>query len=104
MYFVVYLLNDRINIIVPKTWIRDSDEQMEKFVNRGLNSNQKILCFWSQNPFAFDSNGRPKMEFFPNSNKQATNFPEEGWHLCKLKRFHSGFFVFYLYFKRSFRY
>lgn len=99
MYFVVYLLNDRINIVVPQTWICDYQPQMEKFINRGLNSNQTFLCFWSQDPLAFESNGQPKPEFVPNVFTHAVKFPEGGWHLCKIKRFHGMFFLYVVVFK-----
>lgn len=87
MYYIVYLLKDKINIIVPQTWIKDINDHIEKFINSGLNSSQKFLCFWTESPHAFDENGRPKLNFEPDSNAEiADRFPHTGWHICKLKK------------------
>lgn len=49
MYYVVYLIHPRKYIVVPCHWVRDGETTvLEKFVDRGLNSNQKHLVFWSR--------------------------------------------------------
>lgn len=52
MYFLAYLVSSKLNVIVSKTWIYDIDTHWQKFVNNGINRNQKFLCFYSERPGA----------------------------------------------------
>lgn len=48
-YYVLYLINPRVFVVVPYNWLRGGDSSiLEKFVDKGLNSNQKHLCFYSR--------------------------------------------------------
>lgn len=94
MYFIVFLVKDRKTIIVPKNWIKNIDEQIEKFINNGLNSNQRMLCFWTDDVAAFE-NGKPKHDFLLDPKYGlAESFPATGWHICKIKRAKGNFFIY----------
>lgn len=92
MYFIVYLIDQKINVSAPHSWIRDIEKHLEKFINYGLNSYQNYRVFWTDNVDAFDDDLVPKPSFKPNYSAGFTNqFPAEGWYLCRLKRFKSMF-------------
>lgn len=84
MYFVVQLLNPKISLIVPKTWVKGIDGHWEKFVNRSINRNQVFLCFYSEKPEALDDTLRPNGNFVPNFDEMGENFPDAGCYHAKL--------------------
>lgn len=87
MYFIVYLVDQKMNVSVPHSWIRDIEKHLEKL---GLNSYQNYRVFWTDDVRAFDENLVPEQGFKPNYSAGFTSqFPEEGWYLCRLKRFRS---------------
>lgn len=87
MYFVVFLIHDGINIIIPNNWIKNFDDHLEKFLNSGLNSSQKFLCFWTECPQAFTRDGKPKSDYSPDLNiGMAERYPQTGWYVCKIKK------------------
>lgn len=98
MYFVVFLIHDGINIIVPKTWIKDCDDHLEKFLNFGMNSSQNFLCYWTECPEAFTSDGQAKLDYPPDNNKgMANRYPETGWYVCKIKKCRSKLYFTYYF-------
>lgn len=54
MYYVVYLLDPHVNVIVPTKWIYKYNEQVVKFINNGLNQNQKHTIFYTENDNAYN--------------------------------------------------
>lgn len=69
MYFVVFLetIAESKYVVIPITWINNGPDLWQKFVNKGLNTNQTHLCFYSKkNNQAFDGNGKIKETFLPN--------------------------------------
>lgn len=92
MFYVVYLVDFKKNIIVPENWILHIQDHLEKFINNGLNKNQTFACFFTNNPMAFHENGTPRTDFRPSCNNQfSEQFPDEGLYMVKLKRFQSKF-------------
>lgn len=66
--YVVYLKVARMYAVIPYHWLRDGDTKvLEKFVNKGLNSNQTHICYYSTLVSAEESAAHPP-------NHQA-NFP-----------------------------
>lgn len=90
MFFVVFLLEPEVNIVIPKSWILDIDKHWEKFVNNfRINSSQRFLCFWSEEAYA-QVNGEPNPNFQPNFNNNLNHrFPAEGCYYGKLVNFNS---------------
>lgn len=92
MYFVVYIRKLKKNVVLPSKWIRDIDDHLEKFINYGINSSQKFLCYYTNNEAAFDNEMRPNPNFQPNF---ATRMIDEididgqygGCFVAKLKKF-----------------
>lgn len=88
MYFVAYLVNERMHIVVPHSWISGVNAHIAHFINRGINSNIKVLVFWTNNDEAFNANGAPRVDYQPNQNASLTStFPNDGWYQCYLRRF-----------------
>lgn len=88
MYFIVFLLPTRKNIVVPYSWIDAVHLHIEHFVNYGVNSNIKIKVFWTNKSEAFDANGTPRIDYEPNFNAGSSNiFPNEGWYFGLLRKF-----------------
>lgn len=93
MYFIVYLENLRKNVILPKTWIKDIDDHMEKFLNYGLNTVQRFMCFYTKNELTFDPiNGSPYENYPANFDLPLNNtIDDEGFYTCQLKKFKSKY-------------
>lgn len=53
MFFVIYLPPLKKNVIVPTEWIFDVGNHLEKFINKGLNTNQWFLCYYTTKTAAF---------------------------------------------------
>lgn len=59
MFYVVYLTDAEVFLVIPCKWLRDgAGYVLEKFVDKGLNSNQKHLCYWSRHTDAVVKNRR----------------------------------------------
>lgn len=93
MFFIVFFLEAVMHKVVPHTWIHGLSEQLEKFINFGLNKNQKFMAFYTDSADAFDDNGVPRPDFVPDFNlSHRNNFPAEGLYLCKLVKFRGKFY------------
>lgn len=92
MYFIVYLIRQKQNVIFPITWVRENEKNLENFVNDGLNSNHTYYCFWSHNDGAIKENVEPNAAYSPRFNIGLENtFPNEGCYLGKIIHFCSKF-------------
>lgn len=90
MFFVVYFVAAAIHKVVPHTWINGISDHLEKFINNGLNRNQKFTVFYTNSIEAFDENSMPKADFLPNFNVSRHRvFPNEGLYLGQLTSFRS---------------
>lgn len=88
MYFVVFIVGAKTNVVVPHSWIKEIDSHLEHLINNGLNSNVKFDIFWSNNPQAFNNDGIPLGSYQPIAfNTCASQFPNEGWYKGQIKRF-----------------
>lgn len=87
MYFVVYFIAIKQYTIIPKNWVRNGDEMIEKFINYSINRNQEHLCFWSSQK---DENDEPRGE--PNFEAEISDTILQNGEMCfkgKLKKFFS---------------
>ncbi|XP_031630860.1 uncharacterized protein LOC116345565 [Contarinia nasturtii] len=90
MFYVVYLINPRLNVIVPQKWILNHEKQLEKDMFFGVNSNQVVLCYYSSD--AYNHQGEPDTEILPNFNLPIDcEFPNEGCYKAKIKVFKMNF-------------
>lgn len=92
MYFVVYIRKLQKNVVLPATWIRDIDDHLEKFINYGINSSQKFLCYYTNNEAAFDDEMHSHPDFKPNFAARMideidTDGQYDGCFIAKLKKF-----------------
>lgn len=87
MYLVCYVILARTNAIFPVNWIKDNKSQIVKYINRGLNSNQKLLGYFSQRRFNEIQNGQNPSDFQPNfSLPMGTEFPGDGCYFVLPKK------------------
>lgn len=71
--------------VIPDQWLYDSQNQKEKFLNYGINSNQLHVCFWTNEPRARDPNGIISENYAPDFNAPYTStFPSVGCYLCQV--------------------
>lgn len=73
MYFVVYLVELKKNVILPTGWIKDVSLHLEKFINNSLNRSQALLCYFTTNPAAFDDKNCPRTDWTPNFSSMVTS-------------------------------
>lgn len=89
MYFVIFANSLQKHLIVPDRWIQDNN--FEKHVHHGLNTNQLYRCFYTSKAEAFDGNGEPKREYPVNHRLDlitADVAPQGDFNvLCQLRRF-----------------
>lgn len=96
MFFVVFFLAAQVHRVVPRTWIYDISKHVEKFINNGLNRNQKFSVFYTDSNDAFDENDIPKLNFVPDftandRNARQNIFPNHGVYECNLQSFRCKF-------------
>lgn len=87
MFYVAYLLQPQVNIVVPIDWVYQSEKQWQKFVNSGLNINQTHRIFYTENPNAFNEKDEPFEGYVPDFTVNAGEFPDEGCYEGKLVKF-----------------
>lgn len=96
MYFVVYILQAKKNVVVPYSWIKGIDSVIENFINNGVKPTYRFQVFWTDSRDAFDREDLaedlgedvPSTNYAPNINASTTStFPHEGWYTCFIKKF-----------------
>lgn len=91
MFYVAYLLQPKVNIVVPVSWIYQNDKQWQKFVNAGLNTNQTHRIFYTKNPAAWNDNDEPVESYVADFMMDAQEFPDDGCYEGKLVKFFREF-------------
>lgn len=86
MFFVVFLIDAKQFIVIPKNWLQNVDALWEGFVNYGINKNIRRTCYYSTQDGAKAANGIPNSNFTPNFDAPRGNqFPcTEGTFLCRV--------------------
>lgn len=96
MYFIVYIIKAQKYVVIPERWILNVEDHFEKFLNYGVNSNQKFVCFWSNSPAARDENGIIDLDspadFFASRN---SIFPADGCYDCQIRKAKGNFSSIY---------
>lgn len=90
MYFIVYLLEPKQHVVIPSYWIYDEEGDLwDKFVNTGLNSSQKYLCYWASADNSNEGLGAPNDFVEANFDaSRSARFPvNEGTYLCRIIKF-----------------
>lgn len=87
MFFVCYVILARKNVVFPMHWFKDHNLLMVKYINQRLNSNQRLLAYYSGNSFNQIENGLSPNEFQPNFDlSMDVSFPEEGCYFVLPKK------------------
>lgn len=105
MFFVVFLTNIEVNVVVPIEWVYNLNDQWQKFINSGLNSNQLHRVFYTENSCAYMNNQASNQadgEPIPNYENldftlNADSFPDEGCYCGKLIKFFGKNMFIYIY-------
>lgn len=87
MFFIVFLCEPKVNVVILHNWIYEIEKQWAKFLNNSINRNQKYLCYYSEELCALDARGRPNINWMPdwrNVIASTTVFPEAGFYHGKL--------------------
>lgn len=89
MYYVVYLIHFEVYIIIPYTWIRESEKMMQKFIRNGVNCAQTHWCFFSDYPEAhaiLSGHSVPNIKYEADFNAlQSEKFPcNKGIFQCRV--------------------
>lgn len=88
MYFVAYIVQPSVNVVVPHAWIKHFGKIIESFLNNGITSNQYFSVFWTNNSDAFGPEGIPHHDYPPNMNaSEHAVFPQEGWYSSQIRCF-----------------
>lgn len=90
MYFVVFLCEPQRYAVIPCHWVRDdNDEIWDRFINRGLNSSQNYLCYWSSENNSEQYLGAPSGFMRPNFTAPINiQFPcDEATYICRIVKF-----------------
>lgn len=92
MYFIVYIVSIKRNVVVPYHWLREVRLHTEKFMNNGVNRNQQFRVFYTDDANAFDVNGLPRLSYGSNVRASYRSvFPEEGWYRCRIVKFKGNY-------------
>lgn len=102
MFFVAFLLNPEVNVVVPVEWVYKIGEQWRKFINRGLNTNQVHRVFYTENPSAYmNDQASNQVDGEPIANYEnldfgldADTFPDEGCYKGNLIKYFGKYSIF----------
>lgn len=102
MYYIVYLLKPKKNVVIPMPWVSEGKKHLEKFVNNAINCNQIYLCYYSQEDHAL-LDEQPNPDFVPDFRSSMNiDFPNTGCYYEKLVQFKGIFVVFFFKFNSYF--
>lgn len=98
MYYVVYLIDFDLFIVVPIFWIREDTKMLRKFVKKGMNNSQTHLCFYSRLEEAqvtVNEENIPDINLKPNFNiEMGGTFPcDAGVFHCRVVSFYGEYFA-----------
>lgn len=95
MFFIVHFDSIKTNVIIPPNWIKGINDQMEKFINYGINCNQLHRCFFTLDESAYDENGCPKLNYKPNFDMPLRNdLNGDGCFYGKIRKYKGKEFIF----------
>lgn len=97
MFFVAFLINPEVNVVIAPHWVYQHEVQVQKFINKGLNANQIHRIFYTENSRAFEQNGEPSVNYEPDFTFDAVCFPDEGCYDGKLIKFFRKFWYLFRY-------
>lgn len=100
MYFIVFLLEPKKYAVIPCFWVLDENEAIwDRFVNSGLNSSQKYLCYWASENGSERYRGAPSEYVAPNfAANRSLQFPcNEGTFLCRIVKYRSKLFYLFIF-------
>lgn len=89
-FFAVRLIESNQFIAIPEEWIRDLNPIVfEKFANKGLNTDQPHVCYFSNQESAKTANGEPNPSFVPNFNaSRSVEYPcADGTFYCQILKY-----------------
>lgn len=89
MYFIVYLVEPKVHVVIPTYWIFGAHDKLwDKFVNSGVNSSQKYLCYWLSENNSIEFLGAPNDRQPDFTAKRVSHFPcSEGTYVCRIVKF-----------------
>lgn len=88
MFFIAYFLQSGEHRVIPYKWL--SGINYESLINNGLNRNRNFRAFYTNDKEAFGTHGVPKETYVPDPNAQGQMFPNAGWYLCRIRKFHGN--------------
>lgn len=97
MYFVVFIYKSNKHHVIPYSWVQEIKSNLEKFINKGLNSSQIFTFFYSEREGAIDENGRPNVNYPAIFTNNTTVFPEEGCYYGKISKYFGNICFYFLY-------
>lgn len=75
MFYAAFLIKPHKNVAIPVNWVYQHDKQWPKFVNMGLNPNQKHRVFFTDK---WIENREPIQNYVPDFDLDAEKSPDEG--------------------------
>lgn len=87
MFYVCYIVKARKYAVFPANWLKDHKNQLKKFINSGLNSNQSLLAYYSQTQSEEIESGRSVLECPPDFELNTNvDFPADGCYMVIPKK------------------
>lgn len=78
MFFIAFLVEPKIHVVLPVTWVYDYEKIIQKFIRKSINSNQKCLIYYSKKTVGGIPDGgidanftAPTSEIFPIHGEEA---------------------------------
>lgn len=92
MFFVCYVVKAGRYGVFPANWLKDYRTLFEKYINNSLNSNQRLLAYYSQEQLDQIENGQSPINFQPNFQLSINlKFPATACYLVLPKKYFDQF-------------
>lgn len=89
MFYIAYLLDAKIHVVIPVTWVFNHEEIVQKFMRNAVNSNQKHLIYYNKETFNGIPDGRIDSNFTAPKRNDFPFIGEEACFIAKLTHYFS---------------
>lgn len=97
MWYVVQLITPVKNRVIPQSWIKEINNQMEKFLNNRINTAQEFTVFYSEELGAVDLDGKPNENFIPDFDLEPiAEFPSAGRYKARILKAKSKYLLIFV--------
>lgn len=91
MFFIAFLMDAEIHVVIPVTWVYDYEVLIQKFIRKSINSNQKCLVYHSKKTVDGIPDGSIDANFTAPTSMVFPATSEEACFIAKITHYYSEY-------------